>query len=563
MRLVSDLLAQARLLTLLAEQTDHPPTHPFTVYHVARAAWLASVVLSAPDIGDSDTANALLAEVTALQDLAKSLTERLLAQSVLRGTREMDAVPLAYCAATLALPVNGDERYVEEALRHCTASQEERGAWTDGRMLVRHRDPDTGKPILLSSHEVALTIAECVSWTGIPRRVKQRFPAEASGSLVAALSYARRSVVQVEDANGNRIEGWRSSAAFGETSVEAVPTAAILRLAVTARRVASLERGARALEHFDNVWDPSRGDHVPPYLEWEQYRRDNEPDRDNKILPDLNDWFVRKALEHRKSDIRPWAHPPAMSALLFGPPGTTKTTIVKAMAQGMGWPLVTLSPGTFIRDGLEHVERRAIEVFALLRDLSGVVVLFDECDELFRTRERAGDSENNDQTRSISAFMTASMLPKLQDLRDHGHVFFVIATNYFGQIDSAVKRLGRIDRMVGVGWPDKAQRRHIIRTELRDGEALTALSEEQRRRAMDELADQSRWHIRGDIVHFAQALEARQAEFAKIEDSDKFDEQIGQITANVPEIARVHIDAFLVDAVSSSASHVKGRGELR
>jgi SpoVK/Ycf46/Vps4 family AAA+-type ATPase len=159
--------------------------------------------------------------------------------------------------------------------------------------------------------------------------------------------------------------------------------------------------------------------------------------------------------------------------------------------------------------------------------------------------------------------MTASMLPKLQDLRDHGHVFFVIATNYFDQIDSAVKRLGRIDRMVGVGWPDKAQRRRIIRTELRDGDALVKLSLERRKRAIDELADQSQYHIRGDIVHFAQALEARQSELATLEDPDKFDERIGEITANVPQIARVHIDHFRDDAVSSSASHVKGQGELR
>lgn len=555
-RLISDLLAQARLLTQLARVPKRPQTHPFTIYHVARAAWLTSVALNG-----EGAANVLRDQVLALKNLAKELTEQLLAQSHLRGSHEVEAIPLAYCAATMALPVNREQRYVAEALRHCAIAQEQRGAWTDGRIISKHNDPDSGEPVFLSSHEVALTLAECMSWAGIGHSIGQRYPTEASRALVAALAYAGRSVVQADQETRGRIDGWRSRSTFAETVAEALPTAAVLRLAVTARRVATLERSAQALEHFDDVWDPGRGDHVAPYLVWDTYMKDNEPDSKNPILPGLDKWFVQKAHEQRRTDIRPWSHPPAMSAILFGPPGTTKTTIVKAMAHGLNWPLVTLSPGTFIRDGLENVERRAIEVFALLRDLSGAVVLFDECDELFRTRERS-TADSNDQTRSISAFMTASMLPKLQDLRDRGRVFFVIATNYLGQIDPAVKRIGRIDRMVGVGWPDRKQRAHIIKTEMETSGGLRDLSAQRRRQVIELLADKTRYYIRGDIAHFAQALVDRENELRAARDRDAIESTLNEITDGVSRIDDSHIEQFVRDALKSSTSHAAGRGEM-
>lgn len=555
-RLISDLLAQARLLTQLAKVPKRPHTHPFTIYHVARAAWLTSVALNGKGLG-----LALRDQVQALQALTKELTERLLAQSHLRRSQEVEAVPLAYCAATMALPVHREQRYVTEALRHCATAQEQRGAWTDGRIVAKHNDPDTGEPIFLSSHEVALTVAECMSWSGIGHSIGQRYPTKASQALVRALAYAGRSVVQADQEGRFRIDGWRSRSTFAETVAEATPTAAVLRLAVTARRVATIERSARALEHFDDVWDPGR-DHVAPYLEWDTYVKFNEPDGENAILPGLDKWFVQEVHEQRRADIRPWAHPPAMSAILFGPPGTTKTTIVKAMAHGLNWPLVTLSPGTFIRDGLENVERCAIDVFALLRDLSGAVVLFDECDELFRTRERS-TADSNDQTRSISAFMTASMLPKLQDLRDRGRVFFVIATNYLEQIDPAVKRIGRIDRMVGVGWPDQEQREHIIRTELATSGGLRDLSASRRKHVLEWLAEKTRFYIRGDIAHFAQALADREHELRAARNRAATVKILEEIIAGVSPIDVSHRQQFVNDALKSSTSHAAARGEMK
>src|SRR6185295_5615545 len=45
-----------------------------------------------------------------------------------------------------------------------------------------------------------------------------------------------------------------------------------------------------------------------------------------------------------------------VSFILYGPPGSGKTYLLKQLAAALGWPLISLSPGNFIRDGLEKIE---------------------------------------------------------------------------------------------------------------------------------------------------------------------------------------------------------------
>src|SRR5262249_42113722 len=90
------------------------------------------------------------------------------------------------------------------------------------------------------------------------------------------------------------------------------------------------------------------------------------------------------------------------SALLFGPPGTSKSSLVKAIAKKIGWPLVELNPSDFLKEGLENIYSQANDIFKDLKDLSHTVVFFDEMDALAQKRE-----EGIDVTRQ---FLTTSML---------------------------------------------------------------------------------------------------------------------------------------------------------
>ena len=142
------------------------------------------------------------------------------------------------------------------------------------------------------------------------------------------------------------------------------------------------------------------------------------------------------------------------SALLFGPPGTAKTTIVRELARSIGWPCVEIRPSNFLKDGLEHIYESADEIFADLMDLSKTVIFFDEMDALVQSR-----TTPLDVTRQ---FLTTSMLPKLAELHDHGRVVFFVATNYRATFDEAVIRPGRFDLLLFVGPPSWAEKLRSI-----------------------------------------------------------------------------------------------------
>ena len=65
-----------------------------------------------------------------------------------------------------------------------------------------------------------------------------------------------------------------------------------------------------------------------------------------------------------------------VSALLFGPPGTSKTEMCMAVAKHLGWPLVQIDPSHFLEGGLEAISVRADKIFTDLLDLNAVVATF-------------------------------------------------------------------------------------------------------------------------------------------------------------------------------------------
>lgn len=148
------------------------------------------------------------------------------------------------------------------------------------------------------------------------------------------------------------------------------------------------------------------------------------------------------------------------SMIFAGPPGTSKTTLAKALAHELDWPLIVLSPSDFLRRGEENVEGRAREIFQYLGLGSRVLYLFDEVDELLLAREY----QQREPLRSVFSFLTPSFLTKLQDLHDaakRSSIVFVIGTNYLERIDPAAKRRGRIDRTFEVLYPDRKARMAI------------------------------------------------------------------------------------------------------
>ena len=134
-----------------------------------------------------------------------------------------------------------------------------------------------------------------------------------------------------------------------------------------------------------------------------------------------------------------------ISAILYGPPGTSKTQIARHIADAIGWPLLQVDPSYLVRNGLENIQSETNRLFSWLLETSEVVVLFDEIDELVRERGVGGEV--------VSRLLTTSMLPKWAALSERRQIVYLVATNHLEVFDIAISRPGRFDMIVPVNPP--------------------------------------------------------------------------------------------------------------
>jgi hypothetical protein len=156
------------------------------------------------------------------------------------------------------------------------------------------------------------------------------------------------------------------------------------------------------------------------------------------------------------------------SVILFGPPGTGKTTLAEACAKSSNVPLVEVTPSDILLAGAEKVETRARYVFEGLSMLTKAIILFDEFDSILWHRDEGAILAN------VFQFLTPGMLPKLKNLNESAkrqQVAFILSTNMIGSLDDAAIRDGRFDERIGVYPPDSLSRLGRLYHEL--GESKT------------------------------------------------------------------------------------------
>ena len=205
----------------------------------------------------------------------------------------------------------------------------------------------------------------------------------------------------------------------------------------------------------------------------------------------------------------------AWTAILFGPPGTAKTTLAEHLAGALGWPLVTLSTSDFLGSGLDRMAYQARLIFQKLNELSSTVVLIDEVEEFVRKRE-GGKTD----TEIANRLITTAMLTLLQELRNRERVILLLATNRVEEFDPAIRRPGRFDLVLNVGPPSFAAKSRLLADAfggaLRDGlpEVLATQTKIVERATFSEWRQLTRWAEEHPEAT-PQELETRLVEFGK------------------------------------------------
>ncbi len=183
-----------------------------------------------------------------------------------------------------------------------------------------------------------------------------------------------------------------------------------------------------------------------------------------------------------------WGVQPSRGILLYGPPGVGKTMFAKVVSDTSQSRFYTINGPELLGGGPGEAEKRLRQLFERARENKPAVLFFDEIDAIAASRG------------SVAGAMQGGVVQQLLTLMDGKDVLdgvvVIAATNRPDQLDSALLRPGRFDRLIYIPLPDAESRVAQWKLRLAERPGGDAIDYEA-------LADASDGYTGAEIAHIA------------------------------------------------------------
>jgi transitional endoplasmic reticulum ATPase len=196
----------------------------------------------------------------------------------------------------------------------------------------------------------------------------------------------------------------------------------------------------------------------PPDVNWDEI---GGLDKVKRELQEAVEWPM-----HFPEMYKQLGHTVPKGILLYGPSGTGKTMLAKAVATESEANFISIKGPELISKWVGESEKGIRDIFRKARQASPCVIFFDEVDSIAPIRGGGHGIEGFGGLPGAEK-MISQLLTEMDGIHEIHDVVVLAATNRIDMIDTALLRPGRFDKIIFIPNPDKATRKRILEIHIK------------------------------------------------------------------------------------------------